>query len=117
MHVYLFNCRLLQAGSGIKSIHKGYFSIYTVFEPNELICFDAMFFTMVDRKNPNNTNTQCTFFEETPKILDPEFDQDVLSVFDKMIELNDFCETVLPANIAHKIKTDAMNLSMQMVTN
>ncbi len=117
MDVYLFNCRLLQSVAAISSNAEGYFSIYTVFNPDELICFDAMFFTMVDEKDSANTDTQCTFFEETPKILDPIFDQYLLSVFDKMIKTNDFSEVTLPEDMAHRIKTDAMDFSMQMITN
>ena len=62
-------------------------------------------------------NLGCTYFEETPQLLDPDLDQDVILAFNEMIALNDFSEAILPDELANKIKFDAMDFGQQLVTN
>lgn len=114
MEVLLFNCRPLQMTSTNTEI-KGTFSIFTVFYPDLLICFDAVFF-MVENEKGEST-TQCTFFEETPKKLDPELDDTTLDAFDEMMETNQFVEALLPDDIAKKVMANAMDVGEQLISN
>ncbi|MEA3323189.1 MAG: hypothetical protein U9Q12_03110 [Patescibacteria group bacterium] len=117
MNVYLFSCRPLKIAPGIIAEATGLFSIYTAYHPETLICFDALFITTENTEGPNLLHTQCIYIEETPKILDPEWDYDILERFDEMIANNNFLDVVLPKDTEKDVKENAIALAMQLVTH
>ena len=114
MNVLLFNCRPLQMLASNDTPNPGLFSIFTVFYPDDLICFDAVFVTV---GNNDIQEMHCAFIEETPKRLDLDLDDDMICNFEKMIESNSFKQATLPTEIANKIIHDAMDVSEQLITN
>ncbi len=117
MNVYLFSGRPLKVAPGMNIKKIGLLSIYTVYHPETFICFDALFITTENTGDPNLLHTQCIYIEETPKILDPEWDHDILERFDEMITNNNFLDVVLPEDIEKDVKENAIALAMQLVTH
>ncbi|MEN8252509.1 MAG: hypothetical protein ABFQ53_02950 [Patescibacteria group bacterium] len=117
MNALLFNSRLLSSTDPrtVVSESKTLFSITTIFHPDSLICFEAL---LCNTENEDGTTSlQCLFIEETPQILDREFDCDILSDFQTLIDQKACKEIVIPPNIAQKIFDNALEVSAQLVTH
>ncbi len=112
MEFYLFNCRPLKMVSNNTNI-LGSVAIYTAFQPKHHVCCDIIIFFSNDKK----IGTQCTMIEETPQLLDPELDIDILEMFNLYIEENEFQKVCLTENISKNIIDNAMPMEDQLVTH
>jgi hypothetical protein len=117
LNVFLFNCRYLRSISAIKTESCGIFTIFTVFHPKTLICFDAIFLIDEVLNHTKSIQMQCVFIEETPRILDKYLDAPLLDAFDELLSKNDFSEATLPKDIATKIINNAMHNNKQLITH
>jgi hypothetical protein len=111
MDFYLLNCRPLRITPIIDLPNNSTLAIYTAFNPDCLICCEVIFLYTED------DIIQCMMFEETPRLLDPHDDADILDIFDNLIQNNNFIEAKLPKNIADYITNNSLRLMQQLITH
>ncbi|MEN8252508.1 MAG: hypothetical protein ABFQ53_02945 [Patescibacteria group bacterium] len=117
MNVYLFNCRPLKILPGLKSVNTGTLTIYTAFEPKSLICSDLLFLTESIKNSPKKFFTRCIYIQDTPKILEPKFDHELLQEFERLIKAKKFLSATLTEETAQNIRATAVTSSSQSIIN